>query len=83
VIILNNRQKRRTEKLIEAREELVLVKEAIKSIVGGAQQYSMGSRSVSKASLNTLYKRQKELEDIIDGLSGGSGRFKRVIPIDR
>ena len=72
---------RNAEKLAERREELVDVKAAIKKILSGAQSYTIGSRSLTRAQLPELRKWKKELEDEIAGLSGGSGRFRRVVPI--
>jgi len=69
------------EKLAERKEELADVNAAIKMILGGAQSYTIGSRSLTRANLSELRKWKKELEDEIAALSGGSGRFKRVIPI--
>lgn len=69
------------EKLANAKEELEQINTAIKMILGGAQSYTIGTRSLTRADLATLYKRKDKLEDLIEGLSGGSGRFKRVIPI--
>jgi hypothetical protein len=72
---------RNAERLAERREELANVKAAIRTILGGAQSYTIGSRSLTRANLAELRKWQKELEDEIAGLTGGSGRFRRVVPI--
>jgi hypothetical protein len=74
---------RNAEKLAERREELANVKAAIKVILSGAQSYTIGSRSLTRANLAELRTWKKELEDEIAMLSGGSGRFRRVIPVDR
>ena len=74
-------KRRNAEKLAERREELKDVNAAIKMILGGAQSYTIGSRSLTRASLAELRKWKKELEDEIAALSGGSGRFRRVVPI--
>lgn len=76
-----NQQRRRVRKLARAREDLERVRHAIKQIEGGAQQYSMGSRSLSKASLATLYAERDKLEDLIDALEHPGARFKRVVPL--
>jgi hypothetical protein len=73
--------KRKTEKLTEAKSELKQIDSAISAILGGAQSYSIGTRSLTRADLNTLYKRKDTLNDLVDALSGGSGRFRRVIPV--
>jgi hypothetical protein len=74
--------KRNSEKLAEAKAELVQVKKAITAILSGSQSYRIGSRSLTRADLATLYKRQDILEDKVAAFSGGSGRFRRVVPKD-
>jgi len=69
------------DKLEERKEELAMVKAAIKQILGGAQSYTIGTRSLTRANLAELRKWKKELEDEIASLKGGSGRFRRVVPI--
>jgi len=71
-----------TERLDEAREELADVKLAIKQILSGAQEYRIGSRSVHKADLATLFKERDALKDEIASLEGTSGRAKRVVVVD-
>ena len=73
-------KKRNAEKLAERKAELANVNTAIEKILG-AQSYTIGSRSLTRANLAELRKWKKELEDEIAGLSGGSGRFRRVIPV--
>jgi hypothetical protein len=72
----------KTQRLAEAKAELEQVNKAIKGILSGAQGYKIGSRSVQKADLATLYKRKDALDDLVGALEGGIGRFKRVIPVD-
>jgi len=74
----NNRKK---EKLEKAKKELEQIDSAITAILSGAQSYRIGTRSLSRADLATLYKRKDVLDDLVDALSGGSGRFRRVVPI--
>ena len=74
-------KQRNLEKLAEAKAERAEIKTAISMILGGAQSYKIGTRSLTRADLATLYKQKDKLDDLIDALSGGSGRFKRVIPI--
>jgi hypothetical protein len=76
-------KRRSAERLAERKKELEDVNAAIKMILGGAQSYTIGSRSLTRANLAELRKWKKELEDEIAMLSGGSGRFRRVIPVDR
>jgi hypothetical protein len=73
--------KRKMEKLAEARAELKQINSAITAILSGAQSYSIGTRSLTRADLSTLYKRKNTLGDLIDALSGGNGRFRRVVPV--
>ena len=75
------RKKRNVEKLAKAKTELVQIDSAISAILSGAQSYRIGTRSLTRADLTTLYKRKDMLEDLISALSGGSGRFRRVIPV--
>jgi hypothetical protein len=58
------------DRLAKAKAELAQIDNAITMI-----------RSLTRADLQTLYKRKDTLEDLISALSGGSGRFRRVIPI--
>jgi len=74
-------KKRNSEKLAKAKAELVQIDAAITAIIKGAQSYRIGSRSLDRADLTVLYKRKDMLEDLIAALSGGSGRFRRVVPI--
>ncbi|MDR1353421.1 MAG: hypothetical protein LBK05_09085 [Treponema sp.] len=73
--------KRKLEKLAKAKAELKQIDSAITAILSGAQSYSIGTRSLTRADLATLHKRKDTLEDLIDALSGGNGRFRRVIPV--
>ena len=73
----------KAERLKEAKDELAEVKAAISGIISGSQSYKIGSRSVQKADLAALYKRRSTLEDEIRSLDGGTGRFRKVIPMDR
>lgn len=72
------------EKLAQYKAERKIINDAITAIITGAQSYSMGSRSVSKADLNTLLRERSRLDDLIAALDpGGRGRFRRVVPINR
>lgn len=64
--------------------ELAQVDAAIQAITGtgtsdpGAQAYSSGGRNLTRANLDTLYKRKKELETLKTRLAstdGGSVRY--------
>ena len=72
---------RRQEKLKKAQAELSEIDGAISAILSGAQEYRIGSRSVHRADLETLYKRKDSLESLVDALEGGGSGFKRVVPI--
>lgn len=73
-----------TEKLTQYKAERKTINDAITAIITGAQSYSMGSRSVSKADLATLLRERGRLDDLIAALDPGSrGRFRRVVPINR
>ncbi|GMO52347.1 MAG: hypothetical protein Pg6C_17910 [Treponemataceae bacterium] len=71
--------KHKARKLDNAKAELEQVNSAITAILSGAQQYSIGSRSVQKANLETLYKRKDSLESLVGALEGGSGRVRQVV----
>jgi hypothetical protein len=75
------RKARNSEKLAKAKAELEQIDTAITAILSGAQSYRIGTRSLARADLSALYKRKDMLEDLVSALSGGSGRFKRIIPI--
>jgi hypothetical protein len=70
------------ERLTEAKADLAEIKTAISMVLGGSQSYRIGTRSVTRADLATLYKQKEKLEDVIDALSGDSGgRVKQAIPL--
>ena len=70
------------ERLAEAKADLAEIKTAISMVLGGSQSYRIGTRSVTRADLATLYKQKEKLEDLINALSGGGGgRIKRVVPL--
>jgi len=69
------------QRLADAKAELEQINGAISAILSGAQGYRMGSRSLQRADLATLYKRKDTLNDLIAGLEGGSGSVRRVVPV--
>jgi len=73
----------RRKQLLIAKEDLKFVRAAIREIIGGAQRYSIDNRSADKADLRTLLEERDRLEDLVDALSGGTGRFRRIVPTDR
>lgn len=48
-------------------EELKVVNEAIENVLVGGQSYKIGSRSLTRADLGLLYKRQRELQAELSG----------------
>lgn len=57
------------------------------AILGGAQQYSVGSRSLTRANLAEVRRAIEELENLLEDLKAqleGGGRMKMVggLPID-
>jgi len=75
-------KKWKSERLAKTKAELEQIDTAITMILSGSQSYRIGSRSLTRADLATLYKRKDKLEDLIAALSGGIGRFRRVVTID-
>lgn len=55
-------------------EQLVRVQAAIAAIESGAQEYGIGSRSVRKGDLKTLYEREANLKQQIAYESLGTTR---------
>jgi hypothetical protein len=53
---------RNAEKLAERREELADVKAAIKKILSGAQSYTIGSRSLTRANCRNYGNGKKNLK---------------------
>lgn len=58
----------------EIQEELDEVKAAMRMIAKGAQSYTIGSRSVTKANLSELRKWRADLESELDDAQGTSVR---------
>ena len=81
----------RRNRLAEDKELLAEVRKAISAILGGAQSYTIGSRSLSRADLKALLDWRDELyaeviqeEAELDAIeSGGGGRRKSVAVIPR
>ena len=75
----------RKRKLERAQERYELIDAAVKALLeSGVKSYSIGSRSLTRLDLPALLKELQELEDLIDALEGNlTGRFRRVIPVDR
>ena len=78
-------------RLAEDKELLAEVRQAISAILGGAQSYTIGSRSLSRADLKAMLDWRDELyaeviqeEAELDAIeSGGGGRRKSVAVIPR
>jgi ATP-dependent exoDNAse (exonuclease V) beta subunit len=71
----------KAQRLADTKAELDQVNKAIAKILSGSQGYRIGSRSIQKADLSVLYKRKDALEDMIGALEGGTGTFRRVVPV--
>ncbi|QLG39386.1 hypothetical protein HW560_15670 [Paenibacillus sp. E222] len=66
------------ERLIELQAELDETKKAIRVILGGAQEYRIGSRTVKKPDIGLLYEERTRLEREIQSLIEGNGIFRTV-----
>lgn len=64
-------------------EQLASVQDAIMAIQNGAQSYTVDGHAVTRADLDTLYRREKYLESAIARQRTGGIRVRGVIPIDR
>lgn len=77
-----------TERLTFRRQALAQAREAYSALMsGGVQQYTIGSRSLTRLDLSMLKAEIKELEEEIDGLTAQlNGAAKRkavgVVPRD-
>ena len=80
-----------TERLVKRLErykkELAAYEEAEMAIIGGAQSYSVGSRSLTRANLADIRNAIKELDKAIDDLESmlngrGRNRMIKAIPLD-
>lgn len=58
------------EKIERIRAQLVSVRAAIEAIEGGAQEYTIGTRHLKRADLQTLYDREKMLETQLVRMEG-------------
>lgn len=59
--------------LLTTLQKLEQVQAAISAIEGGAQSYTIGGRSVTKAMLATLYEREEKLQRQYDAEQGNHG----------
>lgn len=59
-------------------EQLTEVNTAINKILNGGQSYKIGSRSMTRADLSTLFAMKKELESAINAESDGGGLGRGV-----
>ncbi|MEK3749432.1 hypothetical protein NYE25_14405 [Paenibacillus sp. FSL E2-8871] len=64
------------ERLARYREQLVEVEKAISAILGGAQEYRIGSRSIKRPDLGKLYEERNRLEQEIRSIEDGGGMFR-------
>ena len=75
-------------RLAEDKELLAQVKEAITAILSGAQSYTIGTRSLSRADLKALLEWRDELyaeviqeEAELDALSSGAGGRRKSVGV--
>lgn len=75
-------------RLAEDKELLAQVKEAITAILSGAQSYTIGTRSLSRADLKALLEWRDELyaeviqeEAELDAISSGSGGRRKSVGV--
>lgn len=61
-------------------EELLEVQAAISAIITGGQGYSIGGRSLSRASLGELYAREKYLRAMATRESLGGVEIRYAVP---
>lgn len=74
---------RLTEQLVRAQSRLELYLTAEQAILAGAQAYSIGNRTLSRADLSSISKMISKLQDEIIRLErGGSIRVQRVVVRD-
>jgi hypothetical protein len=77
----------KTKRLERYKKELSAYEEAELQILGGAQSYSVGSRSLTRANLSEIRKAIAELDRAIENLENelngrGRNRLIKSIPID-
>lgn len=63
----------------ELEKQLNEVNAAITTILSGGQSYKIGTRSLTRADLSTLYARQKELQESISNGNGMLGRTAAAV----
>ena len=81
------RQERLKKRISNIEKALNEYYEAELAIVSGAQQYSLGSRSLTRANLAEVRRAIIDLENLLDRLQSelngrGRNRMTAVIPID-
>lgn len=64
--------------MLTAAEQLTEVNTAINKILYGGQSYKIGSRSMTRADLSTLYAMKKELESAVNSETDGGGLGRGV-----
>ena len=81
------RRKRLEHRIKNIEETLEFYITAEREILSGAQQYSLGSRSLTRANLSAVQAQIPELENLLDRLKSelnGAGRNLQigVVPLD-
>lgn len=70
-----------SERLTKVSERLALYYAAETAILGGAQSYSIGNRTLTRADLKAIADRIKTLEkQEMKLINGGAIRLQRVLP---
>lgn len=64
------------ERLTELKAQLAQIRAAIAAILGGAQEYRIGSRSLKRPDLSLLLQEQGRLEREISIIERGGGIFQ-------
>ncbi len=73
----------RTEKLEQTQERLALYLQAERAILAGAQSYSIGNRTLTRADLRVIRDQIQRLNSDCMQLARGAGiRVQRVVPRD-
>lgn len=67
------------ERLQVYRDQLAEVNKAISAILGGAQEYSIGTRRIKRPDLGLLQEERRRLEAEISALESGNGIFKVAV----
>lgn len=71
------------ERIAQTRQRLGLYLQAEAAILGGAQSYSIGNRTLSRADLQTIRDEIRKLTmESMKAETGGAIRIQRIVPRD-